>query len=331
MSKPVKWGVLSTAKIGREQVIPAICAAEGAFLHAIASRAPERASTCAARFGATASYGSYEDLLNDPDVEAVYIPLPTSHHAAWSIKALEAGKHVLCEKPIALHADEIGAIKKARESSGCLASEAFMVTYHPQWHKVRDLLAQGAIGRLRHVQGVFSFFTRDETNTRNIVAMGGGALPDIGVYPTVTTRFATGKEPQRVRARVERDATFGTDIFTTAEMDFGDFSLSMMVSTQLALRQEMVFHGETGFISLSTPFNAGLYDADVVTLRNQDHSGEQRFRFSGVNQYKLQIEAFSRAVRGSKEAIFSLEESTLNQRAIDAIYRAGESGGWEQV
>ena len=166
---------------------------------------------------------------------------------------------------------------------------------------------------------------------RNVLEQGGGALPDIGVYPTVTTRFATGAEPQSVSARVVRDEKFGTDIYATWRADFGAFEMSAYVSTQMALRQEITFHGDEGWIELSAPFNAGLFDADVVTLHNKDHDMAQSFRFSGIDQYKLQVEAFARAIAGETEEIFTLENSVKNQRFIDAIYRAGDSGNWEPV
>lgn len=331
----LRWGVLSTAKIGLDHVIPAIVAADNGVLSAIASRDLSRAHEVAERFGARHAFGSYEDLLASDTVDAVYIPLPTSHHVEWAIKAADAGKHVLCEKPIALHADQIAAIVEAQARNDVLVSEAFMVTYHPQWHKVRDLIAAGAIGTLRQVQAAFTYHNLDPDNMRNIVALGGGALPDIGVYPTVVTRFSTGAEPVRVSANVVRDETFGTDIYASCRADFGDFEMSMYVSTQMALRQTITFHGNKGWIEVATPFNAGLYGADVVTLQNADRSEQQVFRFPGVNQYRLQVEAFARAAEGDDrigdEEIFTLESSINNQKLIDAIYRAGESGNWEAV
>ncbi len=327
----LRWGILSTARIGINHVIPAILKSEAGVVVAVASRTEANAREFAKRFAVPKAHGSYEALLADDNVDAIYMALPSVMHAEWAIKAAEAGKHVLCEKPISLHADQIDAIIEARDRNGVLVSEAFMVTYHPQWHKVRSLLAEGAVGTLRHVQGAFTYFNRDKTNIRNTLSLGGGALPDIGVYPTVTTRFATGKEPQRASASVERDESFSTDIYASARVDFGDFELSLMVSTQLAHRQEMIFHGDQGWISLSAPFNAGLYDADTVTLHNVNHSEAQTFRFIGIDQYRMQVEAFARAVAGSEEEIFSLENSKRNQRVIDAIYRAGQSGLWEPL
>src|SRR5690606_5460376 len=196
----LRFGILSTAKIGRELVVPAIQDAENCVVTAIASRDVTRARAMAERFSVPHAFGSYEEMLASDLIDAVYIPLPTSQHVEWSIKAADAGKHVLCEKPIALKATEIEMLIAARERNKVLISEAFMVAYAPVWLKVRELIANDAIGRLRHVQGAFTYFNRDPGNMRNIPELGGGALPDIGVYPTITTRFATGIEPLRVQA-----------------------------------------------------------------------------------------------------------------------------------
>ena len=326
-----KWGILSTAKIGREQVIPQLQDSENGVVSAIASRDQARARALADRFGVPLAFSSYDELLASDEVDGVYIPLPTSQHIEWSIKAAKAGKHVLCEKPIALNADEIAPLIEARDAAGVLVSEAFMVTYHPQWRKVRELINEGAIGRLRHVQGAFSYFNMDPGDMRNQVALGGGGLPDIGVYPTVTTRFATGSEPLRVQASVERDAEFGTDIYASVKADFGDFELSFYCSTQMALRQVMVFHGEKGFIEVTAPFNAGDYGHAVVTLHDAGHEQPRTFRFPGIRQYRLQAEAFVRKTQGGDEEVFTLEQSVLNQKLIDAVYRAGSSDGWVDV
>ncbi len=326
-----RWGVLSTARIGREQLIPAIQDASNSIVSAIASRELGRARDLADRFGAPHAFGSYDELLQSDQVDGVYIPLPTSQHVEWALKAAQAGKHVLCEKPIALHADEIKDLIAARDQNNVLVSEAFMVQYHPQWAKVRDLIKNGAIGRLRQVQGAFAYFNIDPDNMRNKPELGGGALPDIGVYPTVTTRIATGQEPLRVRASVERDPRFGTDTYANISADFGDFNLDFYCSTQMALRQEMVFHGEKGYIEVTAPFNAGDYGHASITLHNQSHDGAETFRFPGVRQYRNLIETFADVAAGGENVLFSLENSVRNQRLIDAIYRAGESDGWEQV
>ena len=328
----LRWGIVSTAKIGIEQVIPGILLADNGIVTAIASRDESRAKAVAERFNIQHTFGDYDALLASDLVDAVYIPLPTSQHAEWAAKAARAGKHVLCEKPIALKADQIDDIIAAHEESGKVVSEAFMVTYHPQWHKVRSLIADGAIGQLRLVQSAFCYHNVDPNNMRNVPALGGGVLPDIGVYPTVTTRFSTGAEPVRVSAAVDWDETFGTDTFASFRADFGSFELSAYIATQMALRQEISFHGDKGWISVQAPFNAGLYDSDAVFLNNANHSEIQEFRFPGVHQYQKQVEAFGHAVQsGDTSGIFSLEDSKKNQLLIDAIYRAGKSGEWEAV
>lgn len=326
-----RWGVLSTAKIAREQMIPAIVEADGNLLSAIASRDIAKARKLASHFGALHAFGSYEDLLASDAVDGVYIPLPTAQHVEWTAKAIEAGKHVLVEKPLALDAKEIAPLIKLRNKKKVLVCEAFMVTYHPQWLKVRELVQSGAIGTLKHVQGAFTYYNVDPNNMRNRLELGGGALPDIGVYPTVATRFVSGKEPKRVQASVERDKKFKTDTFSIVRADFGEFELSFYLSTQLAARQSMVFHGDMGFIELSAPFNAGLYDHHRVELHNQRHTEAQVWRFPGAQQYRYEVETFAKVAQGGAGEVFTLENSVKNQKVIDAIFRAGASGGWEKV
>lgn len=326
-----RWGILSTAKIARDHLLPQIQEAENGVATAIASRDVARARALADRFGVPHAFGSYEELLASDAIDGVYIPLPTSQHVEWAVKAADAGKHVLVEKPLALAAGDIARVIDARDRNGVLVVEAFMVTYHPQWKKVRELVRGGAIGRLRHVQGAFAYFNVDPDNMRNRPELGGGGLPDIGVYPTVTTRFVTCQEPRRVQAVVERDSNFGTDIYASIKADFGEFELSFYCSTQMALRQSMVFHGDKGFVEIHAPFNAGDYDHHRIELHNADHTEASVFRFPATRQYRLQVEAFARAARGEDVEVFRLEDSVNNQKLIDAIYRAGGHDGWEPV
>lgn len=326
-----RWGVLSTAKIGREHVIPALADASNGVLSAIASRDIAASRALADRFGAVHAFGSYEELLASDVVDGVYIPLPTAQHVEWAVNAADAGKHVLVEKPLALRAEDIRQVIEARDRNGVLVSEAFMVFYHPQWAKVRELIANGAIGRLRHVQGAFTYHNVDAANMRNQLALGGGGLLDIGVYPTVTTRLVSGKEPLRVQATVERDTTFGTDIYASVKADFGTFDLTFYCSTQMAARQLMVFHGDEGFIEVHSPFNAGLYDHHRIELHNQKHTEATVFRFPDTRQYRLEVEAFARAAQGESEPVFTLENSVLNQKVIDAVFRAAHHDDWERV
>lgn len=327
----LRFGIISTAKIARELMIPAIQDAKNCIVSAIASRDINNARALADRFGVPHAFGSYEEMLASDLIDAVYIPLPTAQHTEWTIKAANAGKHVLCEKPIALDTQSIDRLIAARDANKVLVSEAYMVTYSPVWHKVSALLSEGAIGRLRHIQGAFTYYNRDPANMRNILALGGGCLPDIGVYPAMTTRFSTGKEPLRIQATTERDREFGTDIYSSVRADFGDFELSFYISTQLASRQIMVFHGEQGFIEVKSPFNADRYGAEELELTNASHSQSQRFRFQDSRQYRLEAEAFARAALGETQEVVTLENSKLNQKMIDAIYRASEKDGWEAV
>jgi predicted dehydrogenase len=326
-----RWGILSTAKIGREQVIPAIQGSQNGNVHAIASRDAQKARALADVVGAPLSFGSYEALLASEEIDGVYIPLPTSQHVEWAVKAADAGKHVLVEKPLALKASDIAPVIAARDMNKVQVCEAFMVTYHPQWLKVRELVQSGQIGRLRHVQGAFSYHNVDPGNMRNIAGLGGGALPDIGVYPAVTTRFVTGSEPLAVRASVERDPQFGTDRYASVHAEFAGFELSFYVSTQMASRQSMVFHGDRGFIEVESPFNAGSYGDQRIIHHNVGHDEATVYRYPGAQQYRLQVEAFVRAAQGGADKVFTLEESVLNQKFIDAIFRAGESGTHEDV
>lgn len=326
-----RWGILSTAKIARELVVPAILDSDNGVVAAVASRDGARAEALARRFGVPRVFASYEAMLESPDIDGVYIPLPTSQHVEWTIRAADAGKHVLCEKPIALQASQIDTLIAARDRNRVLVSEAFMVTYAPLWHRVRALLAEGRIGRLRQVQGAFSYWNRDPSNLRNRPELGGGGLPDIGVYPTVTTRFATGAEPRRVQASIERDPDFGTDVWASVRADFGSFELSFYISTQLAARQSMVFHGDEGFIEVRSPFNADRWGAEEIEITDRSHARSTIERFQDSRQYRREVEAFVTTATGGTAEVFTLEQSIANQKLIDAVYRAGAHDGWEPV
>lgn len=323
----LRTGIISTAKIAREQVIPAGLAAQGVCIQGIASRDPASARALATHFQIPECFDSYEDLLASPNIDAVYIPLPTAQHVEWAIRAADAGKHVLVEKPLALHASAIQAVIEARERNQVMITEAFMVHYHPQWAWVRDTLRNGKIGRLRHVQGVFSYYNRDPNNMRNQPELGGGALPDIGVYPTVTTRIATGQEAKAVSAQVAFDTDFGTDIYATVRAEFEGFYLDFYVSSVMGLKQAMRFHGEEGYIELSAPFNAGTYDTARVRVFNQKRTLVEERIYTGIDQYRLQFEALAQAVEsGDAAGLFSLEDSVRNQQVLDAAYVSAQQG-----
>ncbi len=314
----VRWGILSAAKIAREWVAPALHASERGDLVAVASRTPGKAEALAAPYGAR-TYATYEELLADPEVDAIYIPLPNGDHVEWTAKCLEAGKHVLCEKPLATSADQIDDLIALRDRTGLVAAEAFMVTHHPQWRRVRELIGDGAIGRLRQVQAAFTFFNDDPTNIRNMPELAGGALRDIGVYPTVTTRFATGAEPVAVKAEIEWDN--GIDATARVQAKFPDFHMDFYVSMRMAPRQLITFHGDKGWISVHAAFNAGSYGDEVVELRNSDTVLTIE-RFPRADQYLHQADAFNASVLDGADYACPLEFSRGNQAMIDMIYAA---------
>lgn len=320
-SSTIRWGVLGTAKIAAEWLCPALNQSPRGRFAAIASRSLAKAEAFAAPYQNVKAYGDYEALLADPEIDAIYIPLPNSDHISWTLKCLNAGKHVLCEKPIAMKADEIDQLIEARDRSGLMVAEAFMVTHHPQWLRVREWIGEGKIGKLRHVQGVFTFFNDDLGNIRNQAEFGGGALPDIGVYPSVTTRFVTGEEPVNVQSRIE----WHNGVDTTARVlaDFPSFTADFYVSMRMALQQEMVFHGEKGVLTVAAPFNPQSYGPSIIEIRypNGERHSES---FETPNQYTLQFDVFHNTVLDGAAYPCPLEFSRGNQRMIDMIY-AGES------
>jgi predicted dehydrogenase len=314
----IRWGILGAAKIAREFVCPAIHTSVRGTVAAVASRDPGRAEALAGVFGARV-FADYDAMLADPGIDAVYIPLHNAAHLEWTLKALEAGKHVLCEKPIALRAEEIDTIIAARDRSGRFAAEGFMVTHHPQWRCVQDLVAKQAVGRLRHVQAAFSFNNPDPLNVRNQAALRGGALRDIGVYPCVATRFVTGAEPTRATSEIVWDN--GIDATARAWADFPDFGMDFYVSMRMGARQQVTFHGDEGWITVHAPFNAQTYGPVAVEIR--DREGKvRRESFDGARQYLLQADAFHATVLDGAPYACPLEFSRGNQVMIDMIYDA---------
>lgn len=323
MSK-VRWGILGAAKIAHEWLIPAIMLSREGVVTAIASRDHAKGEAVRERFNIPHLFTSYEGLLASPEVDAVYIPLPNSLHVEWTLKAIAAGKHVLCEKPLAMQAKEIDQVIAARDASGLVVGEGFMVVHHPQWQQVRRQIAEGKIGRLQMVQGSFCYYNEDPKNIRNRQEVGGGALRDIGVYPLMVTRFVTGQDPKTAQASIEFDPTFGTDRFANCTLDFDDFSLSFYCATQSARRQQMTFHGDRGWLQLDTPFNTNVYDSARIRFRANDSIHYEETIFPGVNQYQLLVDDFNAAVLGKKQFLLPLESSRANQRAIDMLFEAGQ-------
>ncbi len=331
--QPVKWGILSTAKIGTVKVIPAMQRAELCDVVAIASRDKSTAEAAANQLGIPKAYGSYAELLADPEIEAVYNPLPNHLHVPLSIQAAEAGKHVLCEKPVALTAEEAQTLVDARDRAGVLIQEAFMVRYHPQWRRARELVRSGAIGELRAVQGLFSYCNLDPNNIRNMAGIGGGGLYDIGCYPITGARFLFETEPTRVVGLIDRDPELKIDRLTTAILDFPNGQASFTCSTQIAPYQRMQIVGTKARIEIEIPFNAPpdepcrIFIDDGSKLGN---AGIEVEEFSVIDQYGEQGNVVSRAIRSGEPLEFPLENAVQGMRIIDAVFRSADSGDWER-
>lgn len=331
--KKVVWGVLSTARIGLDHVIPAMQSSGLVEVRAIASRSLPAAQAAAQRLGIARAHGSYEALIADPEIEAIYNPLPNHLHVPLTLQAAAAGKHVLCEKPIALDARE-AALLRAAAAEVCI-EEAFMVRHHPQWQRVRELCRSGRIGELRAVQVFFSYFNDDPANIRNQADIGGGALYDIGCYAILAGRYLFEAEPQRVVALVDRDATMGTDRTTSALLDFGaGRQLVFTVSTQSCRYQRVQAVGSRGRIEITIPFNAPRGGAMSIAIDDGgalDGSNLTTETLPAADQYRLQAEAFSRLVRGEAAPRWGVEDAIAQMAVIDAVRASGLSGRWEPV
>jgi predicted dehydrogenase len=332
MNKKVAWGVLGVANIAVKKVLPAMQRGEWCQIAAIASRDLQKAERAAKELGIGKAYGSYEELLADPEIEAVYNPLPNHLHVPWSIKAAEAGKHVLCEKPISLTVPEAMSLLRTRDRTGVKIEEAFMVRTHPQWCKAIDLVRTGKIGTLRSVMGYFSYFNRDPKNIRNIPEYGGGALMDIGCYLVYASRLIFGEEPARVVANIERDPEMGTDILTSGILHFPSGQSIFTCSTQVAPYQRVQIIGTKGRIEIEIPFNAPP-DKPCRIFRDEggDLSGRSAevLEFPVCDQYTIQGDLFCQSIREGSELPVSLEGSIRNMAVINAIFRSAESGQWE--
>jgi predicted dehydrogenase len=332
MSNKIRWGVLSTAAIGLKKVLPGMQQGQYVSIDAIASRDGEKAREAAATLGIPTAYGSYEELLVDPNIDAIYNPLPNDLHVPWTIKAAEAGKHVLCEKPIAMNAAEARTLLAVRDRTGVKIGEAFMVRLHPQWLRLRELLDEERIGELRSVFGFFSYFNINPANIRNKIDAGGGALMDIGCYLVQAARFAFATQPTRVVASIERDPRMQTDRLTSAILDFPGGQSVFTCSTQLVPYQRFQFLGAKGRIELEIPVNA---PPDRPTRLLID-SGSDLFgggitseTFPACDQYTLQGDAFSKAILDDTEVPVTVEDAIQNMEVIDAIFRSGGTGRWE--
>jgi predicted dehydrogenase len=331
---PVRWGVLGAASIATRRVIPAIQQGRLSRVVAIASRDLAKAREAAGELGIARAYGSYEELLADPDVEAVYNPLPNHLHVPWSIRAAEAGKHVLCEKPVALSAAEARELLAARDRTGVQIGEAFMVRTHPQWRVARDLVASGRIGELRLITGHFSYNRRDPADVRNRVEWGGGALLDVGCYPITMSRWLYGAEPVEGVAVLERDPEFGVDRLASAMLRFPAGQATFSVGGQVVHHQRLQLFGTLGRVELEIPFSPRA-DRPARLLvddgRDVIGSGIEVIEVPAVDQFTLQADRFSEAVRGLGEVPVPLEDAVANMAVLDALFRSAETRRWEPV
>ena len=330
--KKVAWGVLSTANIGMARVIPAMQQSELCSIDAICSRSLASAREAAQRAGIPRAYGSYEELLADPALEAIYNPLPNHLHVDWTIKAMRAGKHVLCEKPLGMTAADAARLLAVRDATGMKVMEAFATRVHPQWLLVRELAQSGRIGEVRAMQGFVSYYNVDPKNVRNRADIGGGGIMDIGCYLLAMPRFVFGTEPVRVISLVQRDPEMGTDRLATCLLEFPNGQASFACSTQIARYQRTQFFGTKGRIEVEIPVNAPPDRPCRVIVddgRDTFGGGIEVIEIPTCNQYAIQGDVFSRAIRGEGELPIPLESSVLNMRVIDAIFRSEQSGRWE--
>ena len=329
--KKIRWGVLSTAAIGLRKVIPGMQLGQFSTVDAIASRDLAKAQKAAADCGIARAYGSYEELLEDPEIDAIYNPLPNQLHVPWTIKAAEAGKHVLCEKPLSVTVAEAESLLAVRARTGVKIGEAFMIRSYPQWLRLRELLNDGRIGELRSVVGFFSYFNVDPANIRNRMDSGGGALMDIGCYLIHASRYAFGGQPTRVVASIDRDPRMGIDRLTSAILEFPAGQAIFTCSTQLIPYQRVHFLGTRGRIELEIPFNA---PPDRPTRLFIDSTGDlfgqpEVETFPTCDQYTLQGDAFSKAILDDTEVPVPLEDAIGNMAVIEAIFSSARSGQWK--
>lgn len=320
----VRWGILGAAKFAREHMGPALHAAGRGRLAALATSSQEKAAAFQDLAPGIALHGSYDALIHDPDIDAVYIPLPNHLHVAWAVKALKAGKHVLVEKPLAMSAADFDQVIALRDETGLIVAEAYMIVHHPQWQRAKALYEAGAIGKLLRVSGAFSYDNAADTrNIRNDPAKGGGAIPDIGVYIYGAARYVTGEEPQKILStHIKREQ--GVDVWSHITAQFPSFHYTGVVSMRMAPWQEMVFHGDAGVLRLTAPFNANLYGEARIELQTQGRGGleMQVIRYPADNHYVHQVEAFNASVLDGSTYPCPLEFSKGTQAMIDMVWDA---------
>jgi predicted dehydrogenase len=326
----VRWGILSTANIGREKVIPAIQKGKLCEVLAIASRKKELAEKEAATLNISKAYGSYEDLLADPEIDAVYIPLPNHLHVEWSIKALQAGKNVLCEKPIGLSSAEAKKLLDASKQFPQLKiMEAFMYRFHPQWQMAKKLIREGKPGEVRNIHSFFSYYNVDPANIRNKSDIGGGGLMDIGCYNISLSRFVFEEEPQKILGLAEYDPQTGIDRITSGILQFSKGTSVFTCSTQLIPYQRVNIFGTEGRIEIEIPFNAPPDKETKIWLHTK--TGTEEMIFDAVDQYTLEADAFAKAILEKTAVPTPLEDAINNMKAIEAIFESSKEGIWKQM
>ncbi len=327
--QPLQLGILGVSNFFRKRIAIPIPTSPVIDMVALASRSEEKARQAAQEYGVARAYGSYDALLNDPQVDAVYISLPNHLHAEWIKRAADAGKHVLCEKPLALDAAEAQDCLDYAAERGVTVMEAFMYRLHPQWLHVRNIIRQQEIGSIHLVESFFGYNNTDPSNIRNQPDTGGGALLDVGCYAVSASRFLTGSEPQRVISLAQVDANFGTDVLFTGMLDFGMARATFTVATQTFPYQRVTVHGSSGVISLTIPFNAHAdTDAEVIVTTRV---GTREIYLPAEDQYILEFEAFAQAVNDQAVPPISPADTVNNMRVLDALKKAHQTGQWESV
>ncbi|MCX7821139.1 MAG: Gfo/Idh/MocA family oxidoreductase [Brevinematales bacterium] len=325
----IKVGILGLSGHFLKRILPAIKDSKIVEIGAIASRDKYKLQRISDELKLKESYGSYDELLESSNVDFVYIPLPNHLHLEWIKKSAAKGKHILCEKPLGINANEVIEITKIASDYNVKIMEAFMYKFHPQWIRTKELIKIGEIGKITAIHSFFGYFNSDPENIRNKLEYGGGALLDIGCYPVSVSRFLSEKEPKKVVSLIKRDKNFNTDILTSAIMDFGDFQSIFTVSTQSVNEQKVYVYGTSGVIEILLPFNA--YTDYPVSIVVKTPLGERKIDFGPIDQYKLEFEQFAEAIINNKEPPFSLEDSLCNQKVLDSIFASEKENKWIEI
>ena len=325
--RKVRWGIISTAGIGAKKVIPAMQQSQICEINAIASREIDKAKNLAEKLNIQKYYGSYHELLEDPGIDAIYNPLPNHLHVPWSIKAIQAGKHVLCEKPIALSVAEAESFLEVCQSYPDIkVMEGFMDLHHPQWQKTKQMVDEGMIGTLQTINSVFSYYNTDPENIRNMADIGGGGLMDIGCYCISLARFIFSEEPQRVSGTINYDPDFKTDILTSGILEFSKGTSTFTCSTKLSPYQKVNIFGSEGRIEIEIPFNAPSDKPTRIFHLHNDKIDE--ITFDICNQYTIQGDIFAEAILNNTAVPTPIEDAVANMRVLEAIIKSDREGTW---